>query len=95
MLCLEGDGSALVTQATRLKETSLNKPIVQANPSKAINRDSLFCTYRKRHRHTKERCWKLHGKPNRSANDKGQANVASTQSTNERSSQSFAFELNK
>ena len=95
MLRLEGDGSALVTQATRLKETSLNKPIVQANPSKAINRDSLFCTYSKRYRHTKERCWKLHGKPNRSANDKAQANVASTQSTNERSSQSFSFELNK
>ena len=33
----EGDGFALVTQAIGLKETNLNKPIVQANPSKAIN----------------------------------------------------------
>ena len=84
-----------MAQAIGLKETNLNKPLVQENMSKAINRDSLFCTHCKKHRHTKERCWKLHGKPNRCSNDKGQANVASTQSNNEGGSQSSAFELNK
>ncbi|KAI3456404.1 hypothetical protein Pfo_013067, partial [Paulownia fortunei] len=90
--------SALVTRATGLKESNPPQPVIQSNPSKPINhesnRDSLFCTYCKKHRHTKERCWKLHGKPNRSENNRGQAHVASTQSSNDGSSQSSASEFN-
>ncbi|KAI3463730.1 hypothetical protein Pfo_020393, partial [Paulownia fortunei] len=87
-----GNSSALVTKATGLKEFNPPQPVIQSNPSKPINHesnhDSLFCTYCKKHRHTKERCWKLHGKPNQSENNRGQAHVASTQSTNDGSSQS-------
>ena len=27
------------------------------------NKDNVWCTYRKKPQHTKETCWKLHGKP--------------------------------
>jgi len=30
---------------------------------KAVDRDSLWCTYCKKPRHTIEKCWKLHGRP--------------------------------
>ena len=33
------------------------------NEKNAIDRDSLWCTFCKKSRHTIERCWKLHGKP--------------------------------
>ncbi|KAJ9556713.1 hypothetical protein OSB04_011327, partial [Centaurea solstitialis] len=50
---------------------------------KAQNRDGLWCTYCKKARHTKENCWKIHGKPpsqewgqkGTSIRDKGQAHV--------------------
>ena len=38
------------------------------------NKDSLWCTFCKKPRHTEDRCWKLHGKPpnqNRNWNTKG------------------------
>ena len=30
---------------------------------KAVDRDSLGCTYCKKSRHTMEKCWKLNGRP--------------------------------
>lgn len=32
-------------------------------PTRTSNKDSLWCTYCKKSRHTKDRCWKLHGRP--------------------------------
>lgn len=50
------DGSAMVAQdntnRNQTKDTTQNDP-----------RDNLWCTYCKKPRHTKARCWKLHGKP--------------------------------
>ncbi|KAJ9543952.1 LOW QUALITY PROTEIN: hypothetical protein OSB04_023659 [Centaurea solstitialis] len=50
---------------------------------RAQNRDGLWCTYCKKARHTKENCWKIHGKPpsqewghkGTSICDKGQAHI--------------------
>lgn len=93
----ERDGSALVTKVTRLREPSLPQPVIQADPFKPItresNRDSLFCTYCKKHRHTKEKCWKLHGRPNPNANDRGHAHVMSTQYSE--NSQNLGSKFNK
>ena len=38
----------------------------QSDLSRAINKDSLWCTYYKKSRHTKEKCLKLHGRPHNS-----------------------------
>ena len=65
----------------------------QTNASKVTNKDSLWCTYCKKPRHTRERCWKLHGKPpmsnknstmqNGQPKGQGQAHMTSTQSGDE------------
>ena len=49
-----GEGSAMVTKGTDLKESSPYQPIVQATATSRSARDSLFCTYCKKHRHTRE-----------------------------------------
>ena len=36
--------------------------------SRASNKNSLWCTYWRKPQHTKERCWKLHGKPSNTQN---------------------------
>jgi hypothetical protein len=87
------EGSALVAKTIGLKESS--PTYIQANPYKPTNRDSRFCTYCKKRRHTKENCWKLHGKPGQSASDKGQAHVASIVSDNQEGSQSSPLDFNK
>ena len=61
--------------------------------SKVTNKDSLWCTYCKKPRHTREKCWKLHGKPalfnkngavkNGQQKGQGQAHMIYTQSNNE------------
>ena len=96
------DGSALVTKATRVKESGFLQPAEgaskQADPSKPFNRDSHFCTFCKKHRHTKEQCWKLNGRPpmnNRNTRDKGQAYMASIHPNNEGNSQSFVSKFKK
>ena len=35
------------------------------------SKDSLWCTYCKKLRHTREKCWKLNGKPSTSSQDWG------------------------
>lgn len=60
----------------------------QIDLSKMTNNDSLWCTYCKKPQHTRERCWKLHGKPsmsnknsivhNRQLKEQGQAHMTST-----------------
>ena len=57
------------------------------------NKDSLWCTYCKKARHTREKCWKLHGKPSTSSKkwgykgrqprNSGQAYVTSATRRNE------------
>lgn len=89
-----GEGSAMVTKGTGLKESSPYQPVVQATATSRSARDSLFCTYCKKHRHTREQCWKLNGRPNRNANDRGQAHVASSQSNNEGNLQGLASDFN-
>ncbi|XP_009798195.1 uncharacterized protein LOC107817595 [Nicotiana tabacum] len=62
-----GEGSALVAKGAGQKENGMlqssDNSTKPTNASKPINRDSLYCTYCKKHRHTRERCWKLNGKP--------------------------------
>ncbi|XP_043817129.1 uncharacterized protein LOC110624504 isoform X7 [Manihot esculenta] len=44
-------------------EQRVSKSSGQTDLSKPFNKDSLWCTWCKKPRHTKEKCWKLHGKP--------------------------------
>ncbi|GMI89878.1 hypothetical protein HRI_002657100 [Hibiscus trionum] len=55
--------SALVTQIVSEKPTRLESFERKSETTRAVNRDSMWCTYCKKPRHTRERCWKLHGKP--------------------------------
>lgn len=59
------EGSAMVAQ----ENTNRNKT---KETSKGDPRDNLWCTYYKKSRHTKDRCWKLHGKPRTSIQKWGQ-----------------------
>ena len=43
----------------------------RANLSGATNKDNVWCTYCKKPRHTKDRCWKLYGKPQTSSKEWG------------------------
>lgn len=59
---LPANGSAMVAESVKIGgrtgfETGKNDQF------KAQNRGDLWCTYCKKPRHTKEKCWKLHGKP--------------------------------
>lgn len=88
------DGSAFVTKAISFKESKEFKDTNQYH--KQNSRDSLFCTYCKKRRHTKENCWKLHGRPNnQSGHDKGQAHVVNSQPSNVVEVQNSISEFNK
>ena len=58
------DGSALVAKTTYQEKgkRELSKYSSKENQWKE-NKDNLWCTYCKKPRHTKEKCWKLNGKP--------------------------------
>ena len=69
------DGSALVTKAANLRAVKSDQLQLNAysrgvgrnnglsEGSRVGNKDSLWCTYCKKPRHNRKRCWKLHGKP--------------------------------
>ncbi|KAK8335520.1 hypothetical protein V6Z12_A09G059700 [Gossypium hirsutum] len=61
------DSSTLVTNAVNERRFVLEQPTSKDNRqierTKSFNKDSVWCTYCKKARHTKDRCWKLHGKP--------------------------------
>ena len=38
-------------------------PYPRKNDHEKVNRDDLFCTFCSRRGHSKEKCWKLHGRP--------------------------------
>ncbi|KAK8317667.1 hypothetical protein V6Z12_A13G124300 [Gossypium hirsutum] len=92
------DSSALVTKVPTSEDNR------QTERTKPINRDSVWCTYCKKARHTKERCWKLHGKPqttNKNFSEKGgqpkgqgRANIA-RQLDGKNNSQESPVEFNK
>ena len=58
------DGSTLVAKKEYSKQgkNDLPKHLGRDNQWKE-NKDNLWCTYFKKPRHTKEKCWKLNGKP--------------------------------
>ncbi|KAK3042732.1 hypothetical protein RJ639_000790 [Escallonia herrerae] len=43
--------------------------------SRPLNKDKMWCTYYKNLRHTREQCWKLHGKPQRTKLRGGQLDM--------------------
>ena len=59
------EGSALVSNNRRITSSSApwNEESSQTDSSKTSYLDTLFCTYCKKSRHTREKCWKLHCKP--------------------------------
>ena len=74
------DGSTLVTKAANLIAVKSNQQQSNAysngigginklsEGSRVVNKDSLWCTYCKKPRHSMEKCWKLHGKPSNTKN---------------------------
>ena len=58
------DGLALVakTEYSKQRKNELPKHLGKDNQWKD-NKNNLWCTYCKKPRHTKEKCWKLNGKP--------------------------------
>ncbi|KAH0746417.1 hypothetical protein KY285_008074 [Solanum tuberosum] len=68
------EGSTLVAKETSSKESGVSqwestiKPVGSFKPP--FNRDNLYCIYCKKYRHTRERCWRLNGRPpNRNISD--------------------------
>lgn len=62
------EGSALVTCNASTQERG---KVDASRSTWRDNRHSLWCTYCKKPRHTKERCWKLNGKPVTSSREWG------------------------
>ena len=64
------NGSALVTKSEQPQvqdrgRADISKPLERDNRNhyRSDSKDNLWCNYCKKPRHTKENCWKLHGKP--------------------------------
>ena len=58
------EGSALVTKVEHQEKGKDDQPRnLRRENQRRENRDTLWCTYCKKPRHTKETCWKLNGKP--------------------------------
>ncbi|XP_057505673.1 uncharacterized protein LOC130788973 isoform X1 [Actinidia eriantha] len=64
------EGSAMVANKSSEQKAILEQPLIPENGKAELskapvrdNKDNLWCTYCKKSRHTRERCWKLHGKP--------------------------------
>ena len=85
------DGAAMVVggnnNSTRNAERSATSESGKSGQAGSQNRDNLWCSYCKKSRHTRERSWKLHGKPpsrewiqrGEQSKTQGQANVATVQ----------------
>ena len=85
------DGPALVAKIeSEQGKNDLPKHLGRDNKWKE-NKDNLWCTYFKKPRHTKEKCWKLNGKPpsrewgNREEQQRPQAQMAEQPKTEENS----------
>ncbi|KAL5756173.1 hypothetical protein ACOSQ2_020919 [Xanthoceras sorbifolium] len=68
---LHEKGSALASTGGRGLQ-QLKAAASDNNRSSSTNNSNLWCNYCKKPRHTKDRCWKLHGKPSTSSKDWGQ-----------------------
>jgi len=82
------EGSALVAKGTSSKESEVSQSESTIKPTGSykppFNRDNLYCTYCKKYRHTRERCWRLNGRPpNRNNSDGKQAHLASNPQADE------------
>ncbi|KAG8488224.1 hypothetical protein CXB51_018059 [Gossypium anomalum] len=79
------DSSALVTNAVNERRFGLEQPTSEDNRqierTKSFNKDSVWCTYCKKARHTKDRCWKLHGKPQTTNKNFSEKGISSPQSS--------------
>ncbi|XP_022768068.1 UDP-sugar pyrophosphorylase-like isoform X4 [Durio zibethinus] len=88
------EGSAMVSNGG--KNQSLEQLPVSENgkgdSAKTSNRDNLWCTYCKKPRHTRDRCWKLHGKPSTSSKEWG---YKGGQPRNQGQAHMTAMELNQ
>ena len=72
------EGSALVTKIEQTQTQERGKANLLRVSEKdnkdnmwKDNKDNLWCTYCKKLRHTRERCWKLNGKPSTSSREWG------------------------
>ena len=67
MLCSPPvEGSAMIFEkknGDRPKFNAGKDSEVAGMESQPSNKDNLWCTHCKKSRHTKEKCWKLHDKP--------------------------------
>ena len=65
------DGSTLSISKSSVNDGVMTTTIAAANAAnsrrtegrKPSEKDSLWCSYCRKNRHTRENCWKLHGKP--------------------------------
>ncbi|GFZ01178.1 hypothetical protein Acr_14g0008130 [Actinidia rufa] len=58
------DGSALATKTDHQEKGKIDLPKYSGRENQLKeNKDNLWCTYCKKPRHTREKCWKLNGKP--------------------------------
>ena len=89
------DGSTLVAKTVYSKQgkNDLPKHLGKDNQWKD-NKNNLWCTYCKKPRHTKKKCWKLNDKPpsrewgNRGGQQRPQAHIAEQPKTEENSATS-------
>ena len=72
------DSSALKTD----KEVVIVAATAVGRKGGPRNKDSLWCDYCNKARHTRETCWKIHGKPERKVNSR----------VNEKTSRSYTAE---
>ena len=68
------EGSAMISEKNngdRPKFNAGKDSKVAGMESQPSNKDNLWCTHCKKPRHTKEKCWKFHGKPQSSQWNRG------------------------
>lgn len=85
------DGSALVIYSESQRKGMSDEPKSRDNQWKE-NKDKLWCSHCKKPRHTKDSCWKLHGKPpsrewGSRGQQKTQVHLATEQAKEERKSE--------
>ena len=90
------ESSALMTKANVPRsegtQTASPKAPVQRPEGTASTKGSLWCTYCKKPRHTKDTCWKLHGRPQNTKGGQGHAHVAVSGSAVEPTTNNFNSE---
>lgn len=57
------EGCAMMITERKTPSEALNVAETKKNGQKSIYKDNLWCRYCRKRGHTKDNCWKLHGKP--------------------------------